>query len=103
MATKVTKSTKKTASKKAAKKVSNNERGYGTFAVPKITPKNMKTADVKELNLRDFVLGALAANPDMTNEELCALVHKAGRENSTATIGWYAARVRQGHIKTKKG
>lgn len=94
---------KATPAKKTAKKVtSNNERGYGTFAVPKITGKNLKSTDVKEINLRDFVLGCLAANPELTNEELVVLVHKAGRENSALTIGWYAARVRQGHIKAKK-
>lgn len=105
---KTTKKSTKTASKRVANKSTQKtkgasfERGYGIFSVPNITAKNLKSAEVKEFNLRDFVLGCLAANPELTNEELMTLVHKSGRDNSALTVGWYAARVRQGHIKKGK-
>lgn len=99
---KTTKKAAKKSTKKVATKKSGNERGFGTFPVKPITLKNAKSADVKEFILRDFVLGAILANNEITNEELGILVKKAGRPNSQATIEWYAARVRQGHIKAAK-
>lgn len=96
MATK--KSTKKAATKKAAK--NNSTHGFATVKdVTPITEKNVKSAVAREMSLRDFVLGALVANPEMTNEEVYHLVQKAGRDNAQSTTEWYAARVRQGHIK----
>lgn len=94
-ATKVTKAAKATAPK--------HERGFGTFAdVTPITAKNVKTTAAREMTLLYFVLGALTADSTLTNEELFAMVQKAGRDNSAATVGWYAARVRQGHMKVSK-
>jgi len=100
-ATPVTKvsATSKKAAKKATKEVQ-NERGFATVKnVIPITSKNVKTAAAREMSLRDFVLGALVASPDLDNEEVFALVTKAGRDNAQSTTEWYAARVRQGHIK----
>lgn len=98
---KKTVSTKKAA--KPAKKATANERGYGTFTgVTPITAKNVKSTVAKESTLLYFVLGALMADSELTNEDLFAMVKKAGRDNSAATVGWYAARIRQGHMKAKK-
>lgn len=96
MATK--KSIKKAATKEAVEK--NSTHGFATVKdVTPITGKNVKSAAAREMSLRDFVLGALVANPEMTNEEVYQLVQKAGRSNAQSTTEWYAARVRQGHIK----
>lgn len=105
---KTSKSNSKTASKKAVKNVktkvapkpSDNIRGFAIVKdVKPITAKNVKTEYAREISLRDFVLGALVANPDLNNDEVYALVTKAGRDNAQSTTEWYAARVRQGHIK----
>lgn len=88
---------------KASKKEQENGHGFAQVRdVVPITSKNVKTQAAREMSLRDFVLGALVASPDMTNEEVYALVQKAGRDNAQSTTEWYAARVRQGHIKAVK-
>ena len=110
IATPVTASKKTTVAPKAtpkkaaaASKEPVNERGFAQVkGILPITPKNVKTAAAREISLRDFVLGALVANPDLNNEEVFALVTKAGRDNAQSTTEWYAARVRQGHIKAVK-
>ena len=80
-----------------------NERGFANVkGIVPLTAKNVKTAAAREISLRDFVLGVLVASPDLNNEEVFALVTKAGRDNAQSTTEWYAARVRQGHIKAVK-
>lgn len=93
----------KKASKKEDLMGSENSHGFAKVKdVLPITAKNVKTQQAREMSLRDFVLGALVGNPELSNEEVFALVTKAGRDNAQSTTEWYAARVRQGHIKAVK-